>query len=151
MYMHCSKDRKEVEKGLAYRVDQLQSARYHYALYGGTDFTRRKGFEDYAKFFGQGGHTTPVSKQLDEEGHLIGTPDELIEKIGRFQHRLSMESLILSAGGGGKSEKEVRDSLELFAREVLPEVHRMATPLHDHSRGTEADLKIATAVGGATG
>jgi alkanesulfonate monooxygenase SsuD/methylene tetrahydromethanopterin reductase-like flavin-dependent oxidoreductase (luciferase family) len=151
MFMHCSKDREEVEKGLAYRVEQLQSARYHYALYGGTDFTQRKSFEDYAKFFGQGGHTTPVSKQLDEEGHLIGTPDELIAKVQRFQDRLSMDSLILSAGGGGKSDAEVRASLELFATEVLPEVQKMATPLHDHSRGTEEALKLETQVGGATG
>jgi alkanesulfonate monooxygenase SsuD/methylene tetrahydromethanopterin reductase-like flavin-dependent oxidoreductase (luciferase family) len=151
MYMYCSKDPKQLEKGDRYRIEQLMSARNHYALYGNTDFTQRKGFEDYAKFFGQGGHQTPVSKQLDEDGHLIGTPDQIIEKIQRFQNRLSMEKLLLTVDAGNQTEAEAKASLELFAREVLPEVHKMATPLHAHSRGTEESLTLETGIGGAVG
>ncbi len=150
MNMFCSKDQKAIDRALEQRVEGLMTARNHYALYAKTDFTQRKGFEDYAKFFAQGGHTTSVRDQTSEDGALIGTPEQIIDKIGRYQEGLSMEYLTIGAGAGGtRTVGEIKASLELFAKEVLPHVDKMATPLHEHSRGTEADLKLQTGMGGA--
>lgn len=150
MYLHCAKDEAEIAKGQRYAAEQMDAARNHYAVWNGADFSTMPGYEVYAKVFAQGGAATPDT-QIHEDGHLIGTPEQLIEKIARVQQMLSLEYLIVHPAHGSKPGAEARASLELFAKEVLPEVHKMATPLHEHSLGTEAALKLEGAVGAAAG
>ena len=151
MYLHCSHDPAEIARGQVYAAEQMEAARNHYALWGGADFSKMPGYEIYAKVFNQGGAAPAPNSQIHEDGHLIGTPEQLIEKIRRVQQMLSLEYLIVHPAHGSKPGAEARASLELFAKEVLPAVHAMATPLHPHSLGSEDALKIETAVGGAAG
>ncbi|MGE0383142.1 MAG: LLM class flavin-dependent oxidoreductase [Gammaproteobacteria bacterium] len=151
MYLHCSKDPAELEKGRRYVAEQTWAARNHYAVWNAPDFAGVAGYEDYAKVFRQGREVAVEKVKFSEDGHLIGTPDELIAKIRRTQERISLEYLIVHPAHGAKPGHEARASLELFAREVLPAVHEMGTPIHPHSLGTEADLAAQTAVGGAIG
>lgn len=151
MYLHCAKDKAEIEKGHRYAAEQMEAARNHYAVWNGPDFANMPGYEIYAKVFNQGGPAPAPNSQIHEDGHLIGTPEQILEKIQRVQKMLSLEYLVVHPAHGSKPGAEARASLELFAKEVLPEVQKMATPLHDHSLGTEAALKFETAVGAAAG
>jgi alkanesulfonate monooxygenase SsuD/methylene tetrahydromethanopterin reductase-like flavin-dependent oxidoreductase (luciferase family) len=152
MYMHCSEDPAEIAKGHRYAAEQAWAARNHYALWKATDFAGVAGYEDYAKRFNQAaGAVEEGAGRFGEDSHLIGTPEQLIDKIQRTQQKISLEYLIVHPAHGSKPGAEARASLELFAREVLPEVHKMATPLHDRSRGTQEDIEAATHKGGGIG
>lgn len=151
MYLHCSTDPDELAKGQRYAGEQAWAARNHYAIWNSPDFSTVPGYEDYAKAFAQGRELSEDRAKVFEDGHLIGTPDQLIEKIQRVQEMISLEYLIVHPAHGSKSGEEARASLALFAREVLPVVHAMETPLHDRSIGTAADLEVETSIGGAIG
>jgi alkanesulfonate monooxygenase SsuD/methylene tetrahydromethanopterin reductase-like flavin-dependent oxidoreductase (luciferase family) len=151
MYLHCAKDKAEIEKGHRYAAEQMEAARNHYAVWNGPDFSKMPGYEVYAKVFNQSGAAPEPGSQIHEDGHLIGTPEQILEKISRVQHMLSLEYLVVHPAHGSKPGAEARASLELFAEEVLPHVHKMATPLHEHSLGTEEALKLEGAVGAAAG
>jgi len=151
MYLHCSKDKAELERGYRFVAEQVWAARNHYAVWNAEDFAGVAGYEDYAKRFSQGKDYTEDRMKFSEDGHLVGTPEQLIEKIQRTQQKISLEYLIVHPAHGSKPGAEARASLELFAKEVLPAVHAMATPIHEHSLGTAADLAAETAMGGAIG
>lgn len=151
MYLHCSTDSDELAKGQRYAGEQAWAARNHYAIWNSPDFSTVPGYEDYAKAFAQGRELSEDRAKVFEDGHLIGTPDQLIEKIQRVQEMISLEYLIVHPAHGSKSGAEARASLELFAQEVLPVVHAMETPLQDRSVGTAADMEVETSIGGAIG
>jgi alkanesulfonate monooxygenase SsuD/methylene tetrahydromethanopterin reductase-like flavin-dependent oxidoreductase (luciferase family) len=151
MYLHCSNDRDEIGRARGYAAEQGWAARNHYAVWNAPSFEGVPGYEDYAKVFRQGREMREDESILSEDAHLIGTPDEIIEKIRHVQQMLSLEYLILHPQHGSKPAAEARASLELFAKAVLPAVHDMATPLHAHSLGTTESLRAPGAMGGAVG
>lgn len=151
MYLHCSNDRDEIARARGYAAEQGWAARNHYAVWNAPSFEGVPGYEDYAKVFRQGRELREDESILSEDSHLIGTPAEIIEKIQRVQKMISMEYLILHPQHGNKPAAEARASLELFAKAVLPAVHEMATPLHEHSLGTNESLRGPGAMGGAVG
>ena len=51
---------------------------------------------------------------------LFGTPDELIEKI-QLLSDLGVRKIILFVNYGGIESTKVKKSLELFAKEVMPQ------------------------------
>lgn len=154
MYLHCSADREANEQGRRYAGEQSWAARNHYAVWNAPDFSGVPGYEDYAKVFAQNRELSEDKAKVGEDGHIIGTPDEIIEKIQRVQERVSLEYLIVHPAHGSKPGAEARASLELFAKEVLPAVHEMETPIHDHSLGLDIDPDAAAEmieIGGAIG
>jgi alkanesulfonate monooxygenase SsuD/methylene tetrahydromethanopterin reductase-like flavin-dependent oxidoreductase (luciferase family) len=50
---------------------------------------------------------------------LFGTPDQVAEKVGILKES-GVEKLILFVNYGGIESRKVMDSLELFAKEVMP-------------------------------
>jgi alkanesulfonate monooxygenase SsuD/methylene tetrahydromethanopterin reductase-like flavin-dependent oxidoreductase (luciferase family) len=151
MYLHCATDRESLERGRRFAGEQSWAARNHYAVWNAPSFEGVAGYEDYAKVFRQGATLDEDKATAAEDGHLIGTPDELIEKIRRTQERISLEYLIVHPAHGSKPGPEARASLELFAKEVLPAVHEMATPLHEHSLGAADADDGEVVIGGAIG
>ena len=63
----------------------------------------------------------------------IGTPDEIIERIKKLQQTISLEKVVLHVFYGGMPRDKAEKSLRLFAKEVLPEVQAMATPINPRS------------------
>ncbi|MGD9751268.1 MAG: LLM class flavin-dependent oxidoreductase [Acidimicrobiia bacterium] len=151
MYLHCATDRDSIERGRRFAGEQSWAARNHYAVWNAPSFEGVPGYEDYAKVFRQGAELAEEQATAAEDGHLIGTPDEIIEKIQRTQQKISLEYLIVHPAHGSKPGPEARASLELFAKEVLPAVHEMATPLHEHNLGTELAEETEIMLGGAIG
>lgn len=151
MYMHCSNDESELEHARRYAAEQGWAARNHYAVWNAPSFDGVPGYEDYAKVFRQGRELREEESILSEDSHLIGTPDQILEKIEQVQKRISLEYLIVHPQHGSKPPAEARASLELFAHEVLPSVQAMDTPLHPHSLGSPESLAEASSIGGAVG
>jgi len=151
MYMHCSNDAEELAHARGYAAEQGWAARNHYAVWNAPSFEGVEGYEEYAKVFRQGRELREEESLLSEDSHLIGTPEEILEKIERVQQLISLEYLIIHPQHGSKPPALARSSLELFAQEVLPSVHSMATPLHAHSLGTSESLEQIGVLGGAIG
>jgi len=154
LYLHCSHDPAEIEKGHRYAAEQMWAARNHYAVWNTPGFEGVKGYEDYAKVFAALGAEDGQAEgegRLPESSELVGTPEQIYEKIKLLQEVSSLEYLIVHPQHGGKPPEEARASLKLFAEEVLPAVHALPTPLHEHSRGSAELLDTETAVGGAIG
>jgi alkanesulfonate monooxygenase SsuD/methylene tetrahydromethanopterin reductase-like flavin-dependent oxidoreductase (luciferase family) len=151
MYLHCSTDKAEIARARSYAAEQGWAARNHYAVWNAEAFENVPGYEDYAKAFRQGRELQENESILSEDSHLIGTPDEILEKIAYVQERISLEYLILHPQHGSKPAAEARASLELFAKTVLPKVQAMATPLHAHSLGTAETAPGEGVMGGAVG
>lgn len=55
---------------------------------------------------------------------LIGSPQQVLEKVERYHARMGHEVIHLSADGDGRTAAQYRDSLELFQAEVAPELRR---------------------------
>ena len=65
----------------------------------------------------------------------IGTPEDVIDKIKAMQRSISAEKLVIHVFYGGMPRDKAEKSLRLFAREVLPEVQAMPTPINPRSLG----------------
>ncbi len=61
---------------------------------------------------------------------LIGTPEEIFQRISAAQKACSFSELTIVPQFGTMPYDEAMASTELFAKEVLPAVHQMAAPLH---------------------
>ena len=59
-------------------------------------------------------------EEMCEKVVLFGTPDELIEKI-QLLSDLGVRKIILFVNYGGIESTKVKKSLELFAKEVMPQ------------------------------
>ncbi|MFC9994717.1 LLM class flavin-dependent oxidoreductase [Nocardia sp. NPDC127526] len=55
---------------------------------------------------------------------LIGSPQQVLDKLHRYHEQLGHEVVHLSADGDGLTDKQHRESLELFQAEVAPELRR---------------------------
>ncbi|MEV0080656.1 LLM class flavin-dependent oxidoreductase [Nocardia neocaledoniensis] len=55
---------------------------------------------------------------------LIGSPQEVIDKVGRYHERFGHEVIHLSAEREGRADAHYLSSLELFQAEVAPELRR---------------------------
>jgi alkanesulfonate monooxygenase SsuD/methylene tetrahydromethanopterin reductase-like flavin-dependent oxidoreductase (luciferase family) len=151
LYLHCSTDPDEIAKGHFYVRQQGMAARNHYAVWNSGDFTKVKGYEEYAQAFAAGADKPDEGLESFNTAELIGTPEQIYEKIKMLQDEISLEYLIVHANHGGKSGPEARASLKLFAEEVLPAVHELPTDIHEQSLGSAEGLDLAVGVGTALG
>ncbi|WP_280274438.1 LLM class flavin-dependent oxidoreductase [Nocardia wallacei] len=61
-----------------------------------------------------------VEDFVDRSSALIGSPAQVLEKVLRYHERFGHEVIHLSADGDGFTDKQHRESLELFQSEVAP-------------------------------
>jgi alkanesulfonate monooxygenase SsuD/methylene tetrahydromethanopterin reductase-like flavin-dependent oxidoreductase (luciferase family) len=59
---------------------------------------------------------------IERSSILVGSPQQVIEKIHRYHDRFGHEAMHLHADGDGLSDKQHRETLELFQSEVAPAV-----------------------------
>ncbi|MCR1781305.1 LLM class flavin-dependent oxidoreductase [Nocardioides carbamazepini] len=152
LYLHCSTDEEELEKGWRYVAQQTWAARNHYAVWKTESFANTKGYEEYAARFEQDAEVdeNKGTHRVKQTG-LVGTPEQIFDQIERLQKSISLEYLIVHPAHGAKPAPEAQASLKLFAEEVLPAVHAMETPLHEHNLGKPEDLDFVPSIGGAVG
>ncbi|GGK66207.1 luciferase-like monooxygenase [Nocardia camponoti] len=61
---------------------------------------------------------------VERSSALIGSPEQVIDKVSRYHEQLGHEVIHLSADRDGRSESAFIDSLTLFQAEVAPELRR---------------------------
>jgi len=61
---------------------------------------------------------------LARSSALVGSPEEIIDKVGRYHERLGHTILHIQADGEGLAEDQRRDALELFQAEIAPTLRR---------------------------
>jgi hypothetical protein len=70
----------------------------------------------------------PEAQEAALRGGLIGSPETVAKKLRRFRSS-HIDQVILLNQAGKNSHEHICDSLELFAKEVMPEFR--ADPEHD--------------------
>lgn len=65
-----------------------------------------------------------VEDFAERSSALIGSPQQVLDKLSRYHERLGHEVVHLNADGDGRTDKQHRESLELFQAEVAPELRR---------------------------
>ncbi len=84
-------------------------------------------FEGYLAFQKQLG-AEPVFPTLEDfverSSALIGSPQQIIEKVHRYHEQFGHTVLHLHADAGGLTDAQHRDSLELFQSDVAPVLRR---------------------------
>lgn len=79
-------------------------------------------------------------EQLVDEGiALVGTPDQVADKIRQLYETTGVGNLILMNQAGEMTSNEVRDSLLLFHDKVLPSVRDLGTSWEDDDTGWRTD------------
>ena len=72
--------------------------------------------------------TTPVFHSLEDAvergSYLVGSPQQIIDKVHRYHEQFGHEVLHISADGVGLTEAQHRGTLELFQSEVAPVLRR---------------------------
>ncbi|WP_066360458.1 LLM class flavin-dependent oxidoreductase [Herbidospora mongoliensis] len=85
--------------------------------------TYRPIFDARLKFFASRG-LDPVFHDLEDaierSSILVGSPQQIIDKVHRYHDKLGHEVLHLSAEADGLTDAQHRDSLELFQAEIAP-------------------------------
>jgi alkanesulfonate monooxygenase SsuD/methylene tetrahydromethanopterin reductase-like flavin-dependent oxidoreductase (luciferase family) len=82
---------------------------------------------------------TPVFTSLDDfverSSALIGSPEQVIDKVHRYHEQLGHTVLHLHADAGGLTDAQHRESLELFQQEIAPVLRKDIPDPPWHSEG----------------
>ena len=150
--MYCAETEEEAEEGYARWLPGFRfSATKHYEFEDPDHFEATSGYEQYAqRASGEpeerpsheqvsadraAWHTSAQAEQTRAErdpsqaGAVIGTPEQCIAKLNRAMETTAPVHMFGVARFGGMPYEKAKRSLEIFAKEVLPEVHR--TPIND--------------------
>jgi alkanesulfonate monooxygenase SsuD/methylene tetrahydromethanopterin reductase-like flavin-dependent oxidoreductase (luciferase family) len=137
LFMYCTTAADAATKAQDYIDIANRDVSLHYGFGNPNNFVGVKGYEDYA---GRKAYATAVTtdapapksapKGYDQSNLLIGTPEQIIARIIEGQKICSYNEITLVPNFTSLPYSEARKSIELFAREVLPVVQKLATPLH---------------------
>jgi len=122
--MFCHRDPTvAVEKGREYMANYFLTIVAHYEIMS-EHFKSAKGYDYYAtagELFREVGLDTAVQTYCDVQTY--GTPEQIVDKLRKRRRLLGDFELNMIVNYGGMPFNEMRDSVELFAEEVLPELH----------------------------
>jgi alkanesulfonate monooxygenase SsuD/methylene tetrahydromethanopterin reductase-like flavin-dependent oxidoreductase (luciferase family) len=121
---YCAKTEKEAQKGFRHieAVTALSNWHYGFSDTNPTDFAKIPGYEQYAAIAAGSGPSS-TSDTLRNEA-MIGTPEQIIERIQRYQKKTNCQQIIMGFNiVGSAPQDEIEQSMRLFAKEVLPAVH----------------------------
>jgi len=134
MWGYCTPDADEAAEVLETNfVRYTEEAGDHYGFNDPKRFEGLKGYERYDQQVktGDGGATGPRGPEFSKL-QFIGTPQKILEHAHELQARTSAEEVVVIFQYGGISDVKAERSMRLFAREVLPAMKAMATPMHEH-------------------
>jgi alkanesulfonate monooxygenase SsuD/methylene tetrahydromethanopterin reductase-like flavin-dependent oxidoreductase (luciferase family) len=123
---YCVETENEVEEGQRY-LQQVGVDGFRHYFPDPAQFANIKGYEHYAEMFKkmeQSGGSNPAFS--NSEGTIVGTPDQLIEKLSKLQATTNAREVAFSFRSSSTMphEKSLK-SMKLFAKEVLPAVHEL--------------------------
>ena len=135
LWMYCTETEAEAEEGWTWYANQMRAVQYHYFEWGNPSFEGVKGMEHYTQM-----QTADIAVgdgivESHRATQPIGTPDQIIERLRAVQWAISLEEVVLHFFYGGMPPEKAEASLRLFAREVLPAVRAMETPVNPATAG----------------
>ena len=135
LWMYCAETEEEAEEGWTYFHNQLTAAQHHYFEWNNPGYEGIHGYEEYLTRQRADVGTADASFAARRATQPIGTPEMIIERIKAMQRSISAEKLVIHMFYGGMPRDKAEKSLRLFAKEVLPEVQAMPTPINPRSLG----------------
>ena len=154
--MACASTEEEAWDAMKkYSLEAGESSKHHYQFDDPERFAKTKGYEQYAK----------LSSSITDQESVIeksarpqawGTPDQVFDRLKRIREQTSADEFVLNVKFGTMPAEQAERSLRLFAKEVLPRLHELETPLADNMRGAAeggdghvdfADLTAPTRLG----
>jgi alkanesulfonate monooxygenase SsuD/methylene tetrahydromethanopterin reductase-like flavin-dependent oxidoreductase (luciferase family) len=139
LFMYCTPTMEEATKSAEYIAAANRDVSLHYGFGDPSNFVGVKGYESYAarKAYATavdasavGEAKGPTSPGYDQSNLMIGTPDEIINRISAAQQACSFSEVTIVPQFGTMPWGEALKSAKLFAKYVLPAVHDMDAPLH---------------------
>jgi alkanesulfonate monooxygenase SsuD/methylene tetrahydromethanopterin reductase-like flavin-dependent oxidoreductase (luciferase family) len=149
LFTYCTATKEEAKKAEGYLTAANRDVVLAYGLNDPANFAGVKGYETYAARLGTAtaasaeelrrsivssappGGETKKMPSYDQSNFMIGTPEQIIERIAASQKACSFSEITLMPQFGDMPYDEASRSVKLFAQEVLPIVHKMDAPLHD--------------------
>ena len=135
LWMYCAETEAEAEEGWTYFHNQLTAAQHHYFEWNNPGYEGISGYEEYLIRQRADVGTADAGFAARRATQPIGTPDMIVEKIKAMQQSISAEKLVIHVFYGGMPRDKAEQSIRLFAKEVLPEVQAMPTPINPRSLG----------------
>jgi alkanesulfonate monooxygenase SsuD/methylene tetrahydromethanopterin reductase-like flavin-dependent oxidoreductase (luciferase family) len=141
MFMYCTSDPQGPAKTEEWIWTANRDVNVHYGFADASNFKGVKGYEAYAAREATATAVLASSVTSDAKGApktpgyhasnlLIGTPEEIFNRIAAAQKACSFSELTIVPQFGTMPYEEALASTRLFAQEVLPAVQRMEAPLH---------------------
>jgi alkanesulfonate monooxygenase SsuD/methylene tetrahydromethanopterin reductase-like flavin-dependent oxidoreductase (luciferase family) len=139
LFMYCTPTMQGAKKADDYIAAANRDVTLHYGFGDPGNFAGVKGYESYAarKAYATAVDTAAMrdgkssgSPGYDQSNLMIGSPEEIIKRIGAAQKACSFSEITIVPQFGTMPWDEAHESTKLFAREVLPVVHKMDAPLH---------------------
>jgi alkanesulfonate monooxygenase SsuD/methylene tetrahydromethanopterin reductase-like flavin-dependent oxidoreductase (luciferase family) len=140
LFMYCTPRAEDAAKAEDYILTANRDTALHYGFADPSNFAGVKGYEAYANRSGSA--TSVIAAAAGDPAHkpktpgyhasnlMIGTPDEIIKRISAAQQACSFSEITIVPQFGTMPYDEARVSTELFAKEVLPVIQKLAAPLH---------------------
>jgi alkanesulfonate monooxygenase SsuD/methylene tetrahydromethanopterin reductase-like flavin-dependent oxidoreductase (luciferase family) len=144
MMMYCVPKGTDVSQADQWLLSANRDVNVHYGFADPANFAGVKGYESYAS---RAASATAVLDMVAEgalrakqnqpklpgyhpSNLMIGSPDEVYERIKKAQELVSFSEITLVPQFGVMPYDEVMKSVRLFAAEVLPALQKLPAPLH---------------------
>jgi alkanesulfonate monooxygenase SsuD/methylene tetrahydromethanopterin reductase-like flavin-dependent oxidoreductase (luciferase family) len=120
---YCVDSEKDAADGQTYLQQVAVDAGRHY-FPDPAQFAHIKGYEHYAEMFSKAGRVNQAFSST--ESAIVGTPDQLIEKLTHLQKSTNAREIAFSfRSSSTMPHDKAMKSMRLFAKEVLPAVHEL--------------------------
>ena len=139
LFMYCVPTDAEAANADEWVTQANVDVNLHYGFADASNFRGVKGYEAYAAreasatallHSAVSGEGKPKTPGYHASNLMIGTPDEVYRRIKAAQEACSFSEITIVSHFGQMPPNEARRSTELFAKEVLPDLHKMDAPLH---------------------
>jgi alkanesulfonate monooxygenase SsuD/methylene tetrahydromethanopterin reductase-like flavin-dependent oxidoreductase (luciferase family) len=143
LFMYCTPTSGEARRSEEYLLTANRDVALHYGFADPSNFAGVKGYEAYANR--AAGATAVLAAAVNAAADaaskprtpgyhasnlMIGTPDEVTQRIIAAQKACSFSEITIVPQFGTMPHGEAEKSTRLFAAEVLPVIKKMEAPLH---------------------
>jgi alkanesulfonate monooxygenase SsuD/methylene tetrahydromethanopterin reductase-like flavin-dependent oxidoreductase (luciferase family) len=145
-FAYVNKDpAKAKEHARTYIGGYLRTVVKHYDM-AGENFSHTKGYDFYAKQ-AEAFRGPALEEKVESYIELMpwGTPEQYLEKITKIDGLIDMGGAIMHFAFAGMPYDLAEENMRLFAREVLPELHKLDKGAYGeaagHGGGVPGDIK----------
>lgn len=141
LFMYCTPTTEQAQQAGEYLLTAGRDVALHYGFADPSNFIGVKGYEAYANraagatavlaaAASANQQSQPQSPGYHPSNLMIGTPEEVIKRIVAAQQACSFSEITIVPQFGTMPYDEAEKSTKLFAKEVLPVIHKMEAPLN---------------------